>query len=513
MSENRSLGASILVVFWFVAVATWFATRQSIWVDETTQLLGISLPLGEQLRWLIGQSNVELGVPPDRMPPLSYWAGSLWSSIFGLSEMSMRVLGVFATVAGAPALYLAGRKIGGHTSGFFTLAALYTAPGLIITAGEIRTYPIFFGLSCWALLAYVTALLAETPQERRRSTLLLSLLILLMGYSHFFGVVAAFCLFGGLVAHRILLGLEWKEVSLVFFVTLVLLAGLAPFVTAAVGISPDNRQFGLSVTDTLWTSFHFAVRLITDPVFLAHRLALILFVAGVALLAIGTVPNLWENRERRALALAMLFPIASAVLGLGVLSQIISGFYATTPTYSIWLLPVFFAFLTLALYGSEGWSGRRIVMTLAGSALVLGNMLASFALLGNPTLYTHGPGEWLAGQLDDSEHTLVVHNVGDAWGHSYFPIFFLMGGNVTQAVRTRENKLLELTKTGTVPIEDPKSFANGFDRVVSIRTVPLSGAERARIAHGDTTCSETLSWKTGAPAKDAYCGVLAATIN
>lgn len=508
MSESKVTIASGLIVLCFTSAAVWFASQQSIWVDETTQLLGLSLPFGEQLRWLIGQSDIDLGVPPDRMPPLSYWLGSIWSSLFGLSEMSMRLLGIAATMAGAPALFLAGRKLGSDAGGLFVLGSLFTAPGLIIIAGEIRTYPVFFGLSCWALLAYVCALMADNAQSRIRSVAILSILTILMGYTHFFGVVAACCLFGGLFLHRVLLGLEWKDVVVCFCIVFACLAGLTPFVTAAVGISPDTPAADINVTDIFKKTLRFTIRLVSDPVFLANRPAHLLLLTGITLLAIGTLVGLRQDRRDRAIILAMLFPVGTAICGLGVLSEIASGFDATTPTYSIWLLPFLFACLAFAFAKKPLPS----VALIAALSVITGNLMASSTLLRHATLYTHGPGEWLADQLDETSQTLLIHKIDDAWGHSYFPVFYLKPGSVTQIVQTQDNEYLELTTKGTVPIENLAEFTNGFDQAFSIRTLPLSGTERADVARGDLSCDEILFKKFSTHTPQVYCGVLAASL-
>ena len=66
-----------------------FIVHQSIWTDETTQLGGLTLGPIQVVYWLLGE-DYHLDIPFDRMPPLSYWIGQLWSSVFGLSIMSMR---------------------------------------------------------------------------------------------------------------------------------------------------------------------------------------------------------------------------------------------------------------------------------------------------------------------------------------------------------------------------------------------------------------------------------------
>ncbi|MDT8344381.1 MAG: hypothetical protein RQ752_08085, partial [Thermohalobaculum sp.] len=96
-----------------LAAAARFAGVQSLWVDETTQMTGLSLDFIERMRWLAGGSNMQLGVPPDRMPPGSYVLGAAWSGVAGLSESAMRWFGIVALATGLPALYLAGSRLGG----------------------------------------------------------------------------------------------------------------------------------------------------------------------------------------------------------------------------------------------------------------------------------------------------------------------------------------------------------------------------------------------------------------
>jgi hypothetical protein len=60
------------VILAFSLFSAIFAASQAIWVDETTQLFGLSLPLDGLLAWLAGAAADLGGVPPDRNPPLAY---------------------------------------------------------------------------------------------------------------------------------------------------------------------------------------------------------------------------------------------------------------------------------------------------------------------------------------------------------------------------------------------------------------------------------------------------------
>src|SRR5262245_31798830 len=85
----RAAQAILVVVTAFLAIG--FAFRQELWVDEASQLSGLTLQPVEMLRWLAGHEWGRFGVPGDRSPPGSYVAGWIWSRTFGLSEISLRI--------------------------------------------------------------------------------------------------------------------------------------------------------------------------------------------------------------------------------------------------------------------------------------------------------------------------------------------------------------------------------------------------------------------------------------
>ena len=493
MSEKIAKAWAVGAALFFLICAGLFASGQSIWVDETTQLQGLTLPIGEQFLWLTGQGRPELGVPADRMPPLSYWLGIIWSSLFGLSENSLRAFGVLAVLSAMPALYASGRRISGSLGGAFLVAALCSAPGLIIMAGEIRTYPVFFALSVWGFRAYVGAIFAETVSERNRWFWWLAAFSILMSYAHFFGVVASCCLFGGLALHQLLHKRSLWLVLEIFAVVALTWVGLIPFIQAAMAISGETNASSMSFGDAIKDILRFVIRLFVDPVFLANRPALLLLGLALGFLAVLLLIRLVRTAPQvRRAGLALLAPAAAAIGGLGLLSLVISGFEVLRPSYSIWLLPVLFGSLTFALSQEERSPWLRGVPILAMMALVSGHLMAAGTLLRHNTLYSHGAGEWLAAQIDRPEVTLIIHDDADAWGHSYFPLRFLEGPGLTQVVRGVDADYTEFANMRVMPIPDISEFQAGFEAQYRVHTFPLSGAARAAIVRGETTCARSI---------------------
>jgi len=280
-----------------------FATTQTIWTDETTQLSGLKLPLFEQLLWLTGNSDVNLGVPPDRMPPLSYWLGMIWTYFFGASELSMRWFGIIAVTAAAPALYLSGRAAGGRLGGYFMLLLLFSSPILMVQSVEIRAYPLFFTFSAWAIWYFSELILSPEPQRTIRQHVLFGVFLLLAAYTHFFGMVAAACLLTALFVHHLWLRHPIKPVLVTGGTVFVLSLASAPFILAAVGASGEGRTIAEALSfsdigrDAGWLGF----RLFFHPVVLSVPVVLAVSLIGIGgLICLAFVRGLsdWASRDK-----------------------------------------------------------------------------------------------------------------------------------------------------------------------------------------------------------------------
>ena len=90
-SPRHAIMLLLLAITLVCAVpSAYFASRQTIWIDETTQLSGLTLSPVQVVPWLLGHDSYRFAVPGDRMPPMSYWIGWTWGKCFGSSEWSLR---------------------------------------------------------------------------------------------------------------------------------------------------------------------------------------------------------------------------------------------------------------------------------------------------------------------------------------------------------------------------------------------------------------------------------------
>ncbi|MBU3029979.1 glycosyltransferase family 39 protein [Paracoccus marinaquae] len=489
--------AGILALF--VAAAIAFARVQSIWIDETTQLSGLALPPGQQLSWLLGRDNPIPGVPPDRMPPLSYWLGSLWAGLFGLGESSMRLFGITMLAAGAPAIYLAGRMLGGARGGAlavpFALAAIYLAPGTLVLAGEIRAYPLFLAFGAWAVWAYVGAL----TRPGTGWLVALALFSLLAAYTHFFGVVMAALLWLSLLIARWLQGEAILPVLVGGVVTALLCLGLAPFVLAAMQVGEGSADAaGPGLADLIRDLARLAFRLQLHGVHLSHPLLAGTALLGVAGLLVLSLAAGFRSRsdDPARVGLFLLLPAVLAFVMLGLLKLTVGSFDVLAPQYNSWIIPL----VVLALSIPLTLPGMRPIAVAFAALLIGANLVADWTLLRNAVAYTHGPGEWVAEAIGSPEDTVVIHDASSNWGTSYFPVYYLTGGKATQILRQEGQPDRQILVDG-IPEAEP-GLAERFPTRLFVRSRSLTSSEIGARLDEPGDCGIP-PMETGEPAPDS----------
>ncbi|MCF3973238.1 glycosyltransferase family 39 protein [Paracoccus salsus] len=508
---TRLAAASGAIVLLFVAIAFSFARVQSVWIDETTQLSGLGLGFKEQLMWLLGQVNPVPGVPPDRMPPISYWLGSGWAALFGLNEMSMRVFGIVALACGAPAIVLSAQEMAGRGDAakmaLFALCGVLLTPTILTQAGEIRAYPVFLSLSAWAALAYVKAV-----RDRGGAWLFgLAVFSVLAAYTHFFGVVMAFSMWASLLMCRLSMGGRVVPVLAGGIASAVAMLGLVPFVLAALGVSSDVGDApGLS--DLLRDLARLAFRMQLHGVHLSSQLiaaAMLAATGGLMLMALHAV-LLRSGSDARPIHPGF-FVILPVLLGFGLQALVklaVASFDALAPHYSIWMVPLVALFLALPLSLSP-W--RRLASALA-LVIVASNLIADVILLRHATAYTHGPGEWVSEFIENPADTVVIHDANANWGSVYFPVHYLTGGAVTQILRSPDTPDRLVLPDGLSPVE-PR-FVDRFGTHIHVRAASLSSMDLARRL-GDPGDCGIVPMPTGDPAPkriESRCAYESATI-
>ena len=119
---------------------------QSIWVDESTQMSGLEASPIAAVGWLAGGAKYNTWLQDDRMPPLSYWAGWVWSRTFGLAEVPMRWLSITSAVVATGLVVAASCRAWGLASGVCAGLLLGLSPNVLDHALEIRAYCLSHGV-------------------------------------------------------------------------------------------------------------------------------------------------------------------------------------------------------------------------------------------------------------------------------------------------------------------------------------------------------------------------------
>jgi hypothetical protein len=414
-----------------------FANVQQVWIDESTQLSGISLKFWQMLRWLAGEDVSRFGVPGDRMPPVSYILDWMWFRLVGPSEFGLRLLHSAFVAGGALILACLALRERGMAAAVLALLFLVLSPKLIQTGVEIRAYPVLFAVTC----AQIAIFLKLVPRANGLRHGLMPIDLRLLFLSVVLGLIATYCHFYGLVstcAFFLALGFAfWRSVASLtaiaasFGIVIIGAAGLVPFVSSAVEISSQaiarERTGGRYLTYFL-TLFGDSANMVLLP-------AAVAFLGGtVALLGASAVSawrRIWREEARSFdwLHIVVLFGFMVPILA----SLIFTRFDAIKASYSSWLLAPL-ALLVAAggneLTGYHLWdkAGRFAAV----GATVLGAFVATAFFLLHQPMFVHGPGRFVSLIFDQEGTKAIIYEAGAAWGFTYFPLVFSHGGQISQ---------------------------------------------------------------------------------
>lgn len=346
-----------LALFWLAACS--FLPQQSIWTDEATQMSGLKLGPVQVVQWLLGR-DFQLGVPFDRMPPLSYWMGQGWASLFGLSDFSMRLMGLFFSSLALLVTFHTAYRGFGMASAVVAGLLFATSPNLIISAVEIRAYPLFLFWSSLGLYFFSQLLKSDS----RQASIGLAASCLAAIYTHYYGILLTIVLLS-------VLAIKQRSVLRMAFAIGLLSLGVLPFIMEAFQQSSSDLGTGKRAGEEL---LRLAYRLlfhvsILNPILLYLG---ILGALGLAFLAI---------RERQGLPFLYVAGMGFAIVALA--EFLTKTFQAASPSYNIWMIPALILFLSSAL--------TRKFASLFALCLILSTASGAYQLAVNGTAYSHGP--------------------------------------------------------------------------------------------------------------------------
>jgi hypothetical protein len=420
------LAAALAVASIAVGFSWGFAVQQEVWLDETTQLAGLSLgPVGV-LPWLAGADPDRFaGLSADRMPPLSYWVGWLWSQAFGLSEASLRALGVALGAAAALLVFAAARRLWGRAAGCLAGLSFALSPNVIVSSVDIRAYPLF--LACAASACWFISCLLDTEKEAAKSAWVgLALSCVAASYSHFFGLVLTGAVFAGLLFVALRRRSSLKPLFVCSAAIALAGAGLWPFILASMRMSSSAGQdtrLPYAVIRILYRTLG------GHPSLSVYKPLMLAEVLGTAL-ALGLALCFARPREAaRALALSVAAGMAVAVLT----RPATAAFDPLTVSYSVWMVPFLAVAIGSVLSIADG--RRRRVALAAASLLLIANAGGALVLLAHGSAFAHSAGDRVNDLVKESGNipdTVVIHDNAGAWAHAFCPLRYTFGPGLRQ---------------------------------------------------------------------------------
>ena len=414
--------AFLLVLAAFFAGAFMFARAQNIWIDETTQLSGMTLAPGALLAWLGGTYDPAFGVPADRMPPLSYAIDMIGYRLWGAHELAFRLYHAAITAAGILLLMAALARRFSLRAAIIAGLLLALSPKLIMTAVEIRAYPILLAISCAQVALLITGDIASKP----RRLALFFLLGLLSGYTHFFGLIAT----SAYAAAAFIDARTMKAAARIVAVYALLLlcwTGLYPFVTGASAISSTAPEHVVGFSDlaSFLAQTLASNAIMVDPIvaglYLASSGALV--VAGIMWIA-TRLPS-GSLAVRHDPAVGLMVALAAGITVTIAASLLVASFDALASRYSLWMLPALMAVIAISADRaiSADWRAMRIGGLFAFAILALSTVTAQALFLNRAEWFIHGPSRTLETMLAQAEGPTAVVHVGPGWPWGYFPLY------------------------------------------------------------------------------------------
>jgi len=168
-----AIGAVLLA-----AVVLRFVGKSDLWLDEALSVNIAKLPLSEFPRAL----------KRDGAPPVYYVLLHFWMDVFGESDSAVRALSGVLSLATLPAMYFAGRRLGGKWAAWAAVLVFATSPYTIRYATETRMYALVMLIVAWGYLAVLRAL--EKPSVGRCALVALTVALLLFTHNWSYYLIA-----------------------------------------------------------------------------------------------------------------------------------------------------------------------------------------------------------------------------------------------------------------------------------------------------------------------------------
>jgi hypothetical protein len=430
------------VVLALVVGSAWFLPRQSLWLDEATQMSGLSLDPARVVRWLLGTEHFDFGQFRDRTPPLSYWLGWGWSRAFGYGESSFRWFGVACVAVASALVFEAGRLAFGTAAGWAAGLAFALSPAVVMLAVEIRAYPLFLLWSAAAWFLLVRWQIGEKGPGWPTRVALALVLAAAVG-THYFGVVLAGAV---LVALAVLDRREGRRLGPVVGVggvVAVSVAAIVPFIRTSTNLyryGPDRFAGSARRLNGLKNLLVGQVGHVTLTVVRPVEVVALVAAAVLVILAI------WSHGvvRRRGAGLAIVLALGAGFAAVAVAKLAMSRFDPATPSYNAWMRPG----VCLLLASGIASRARRTAMATCGM-LIAAQAFGVYQLAAHGDHFAHGPHRAISGMIrrvgpgevavvhdDPSDHAIFISSpIRCEWGPGLEQYRLVASSNGSAVVR------------------------------------------------------------------------------
>jgi hypothetical protein len=415
-----------------------FARVQDIWLDESTQLSGISLKFWEMLHWLAGADPDRLSVPGDRMPPVSYMLDWFWMHLHGTSEIGFRLFHSLFLIAGISCLAAVAWRELGRLGMFLSLGFLVLSPKLIQTGVEIRAYPIFFALSC-AQTAVFLRLVASQTRVDLKFLVLFAAICLVAIYTHFYGIVSSCAFFLALGLSFLRRPVALAGIIGAFVVVTAGSTALSLFISGAAQVGlfvPATATAPTVIDKSIVQYFIYLLKLAGDAANVISIPASIMFFGGtIALVHASVITAGIRMRDRNPRPVDwVIVVVISGVLATVMASVFVTTFDALKTSYSVWLMAPISLLVGAGATSATGFrpwdgAGRRVAV----GAFLTGAGISTYLFFQHAPMFVHGPQNFIGALYDKvAAPRAIVYEPGAAWGWSYIPLQYSHHGEVLQ---------------------------------------------------------------------------------
>jgi mannosyltransferase len=363
----------------------WGLGAQSLWYDEWLTAESSHGSASDLFRYVTDQAGI---------PPLYFAVMWVWTRVFGLGEVALRIVSVGAGVATIPVAYATVRALGQRRAVARAAAVLVAVnPMLVWYSQEARPYSLVALMGALSLLMLARVWTRDDRRDLAVWALVCALTISLHYFAAFL-VVAEVAVVAAFRQQR-WRGLGRRELLATFWPAGVVLAALAPFAV---------RQFTRRGNHSWITNFSLSGRLedtgqlaLVGPGAPDRRLWMV--AAGVVALAMLLLATRAQRGERRGAAAAGGLATASVLLGLAAAAV---GEDVIVARYFIVALVPLVVAVAIGLFASRAprWVGPAAVAVLGATSVV-----AVVAVTRDPLL-----------QRADWQAVAAAHEAGDETG-------------------------------------------------------------------------------------------------